>query len=141
MAPSLCSLFLSESIKRRMHIAPSDAELLSFLSPHLPPHLVPFSLRQRCLADLLNQRPTRSQLLARGILRATLGHHQATEIAEVRADESLWFLTLRAEFKEERGGKGEGGEVVCGLTKAIPPHSIWRHGGGRIGMYAYMNQP
>ncbi|KAL3926630.1 MAG: hypothetical protein SGPRY_003211 [Prymnesium sp.] len=110
----LLRLFLSESLKRRMHIAPSDAELLSFLSPHLPPHLVPFSLRQRCLADLLNQRPTRSQLLARGILRATLGHPQATEIAE--KEESSDEMESRFE------GEGQQQAVAMALMAERLPH-------------------
>ena len=70
---SLIRPFLSDTLRRRMIVVPSDAEFMYSIAEYIGPHSVPLSLRRRSLRALLSSRPTRSQLLARGILLTAPG--------------------------------------------------------------------
>ena len=66
---SMVRPFLGETLKKRLIVVRSDAELVEAVGDVVGSHSLPLPLRRRSLRALLESRPARSQLLARGLLQ------------------------------------------------------------------------
>ena len=56
--------FLSDDLRRRLVVIPSDSQLVSVLERYVPPAGVPLALRRRALRAHLLGRPSREQLVS-----------------------------------------------------------------------------
>ena len=67
--------FLSDDLRRRLVVIPSDSQLVTVLERYVPPGGVPLALRRRALRAHLLSRPSREQLVARNVLPADPAAH------------------------------------------------------------------